>query len=162
MTKYIAEAEIPPRLSDITEDGLEIFAPYLMNRILRRYNTTMEQDIREAGLSVPRLRVLAALAAQGPQTVNNLAIYAVSEQSSTSRLVEQMIDEGLVSRSVSDKDNRVRIVALTPLGRTKFEEMFPLMQMAEANMMAGLSNAERAMLLEMLRKILHNIRQTPI
>ncbi|QBY02766.1 MarR family transcriptional regulator [Rhodophyticola sp. CCM32] len=153
---------LPQSTDDITELGLSSFAPYLMNRILRRYNARMDEEIRGHGLNVPRLRVLAALAAEGPQTINNLAVFAISEQSSISRLLDQMEAEGLVLRQVSESDSRARIASLTELGRDRFEEAFPLMRGAEADMLTGFSTAERALLIELLRRMMSNIRQNPI
>lgn len=150
------------RLGDITDEGLEVFAPYLMNRILRRYNARVETDVRAAGLSVPRLRVLAALAARGPSTINDLAVLAVSEQSSISRLIDQMQTEGLIMRKVSDGDSRVRIVSLTDLGRQRFQDVFPAMQEAEAEMMTGISDQDRQHFLTTLRTVLANVRQNDV
>ena len=149
-------------LPDLADEGIESFAPYLMNRILRRYNTRMDKEVSAHGLNVPRLRVLAALVAEGPQTINNLAVFAISEQSSVSRLVDQMEAEGLVTREVSPQDSRVHIASPTKLGRQRFDESFPLMRAAEADMLAGFSAAERAMCIEILRRMLHNIRENPI
>ncbi|MEO1677190.1 MAG: MarR family winged helix-turn-helix transcriptional regulator [Pseudomonadota bacterium] len=146
----------------ITEDGLEVFAPYLMNRILRRYNASVDRAVKEAGQTVPRLRALAALAAHGALTVNDLSVYSVAEQSSTSRLVEQMAGEALVTRRVSGEDSRVRLVELTDHGRTVFETVFPRMLEAEGQMLDGLGAGEREAFLATLRKILANVRQTPI
>lgn len=159
------DPDITPRPAEGLEAcnaGIETFAPYLMNRILRRYNARMDAKVRTDGLNVPRLRVLAALALEGPQTINNLAIYAISEQSSISRLLDQMADEGLVSRQTSEADNRVRIASLTEHGRALYHKAFPLMRAAEADMMAGFSAAEQALATEFLRRILHNVRETPI
>ncbi len=150
------------RRDDITERGIASFAPYLMNRILRRYNTRIDAEVRAQGLNVPRLRILAALAAEGPQTINNLAVFAISEQSSVSRLLDQMEAEGLVQRKISESDSRARIASLTKKGRAQFEQAFPLMRAAEADMFGGFSDAEKALMSEFLRRMMQNIRTNPI
>lgn len=149
-------------MDEILSQGLSSFAPYIMNRILRRYNARMDQAVRDKGLNVPRLRVLAALAAEGPQTINDLAIFAISEQSSMSRLLDQMEGEGLVRRQTSESDSRSRIVSLTDFGRTQFERAFPLMRAAEAKMFAGFSAAEKALALELLGRMMRNVREHPV
>lgn len=162
MSASPARPAAPQPPTDVVRDGLEAFAPYVMNRILRRYNAAMDQQVRDQGLTVARLRVLAALAAEGPQTVNDLAVFSLAEQSSTSRLVDQMTEDGLVQRQVSPDDSRLRIVSLTALGQQRFAETFPTMAAAETDMMADLSQGERLILLELLRKVLHTVRRSPI
>ena len=61
--------------------GLTRFAPYMINRIARRYNQTLQDAVTGIGLTVPKMRVLAALAAMGKLTVNELTVVAVAEQS---------------------------------------------------------------------------------
>lgn len=142
--------------------GLAQFAPYLMNRIVRRYNSRVEADVRDMGLNVPRLRILAALVAQGPQSINSLSVYSVSEQSTTSRIIEAMEIDGFVERSVSEVDQRSRIVSLTQKGSAAFETCFPIMRAGEAAILEGFTQAERALALELLGRMLNNVRETEI
>ncbi|MEP5153360.1 MarR family transcriptional regulator [Planktotalea sp.] len=151
-----------PKAIASTPDALDTFVPYLMNRIARRYNVGVEDKVRSKGLNVPRLRVLAALAVEGSKSVNDLSVYAISEQSTISRLLDQMTQEGLVERKPNPNDNRSRVISLTPLGYETYQSTFPIMLAAEADMMQGFSPAERAMALEFLQRMLNNIRQSDI
>ena len=40
------------------EIGLGNFAPYLMNRIMGRYNASMREEMAELGLTTPKVRCL--------------------------------------------------------------------------------------------------------
>ena len=46
-------AEAPPRLGEM---GLDNFAPYLMNRIMGRYNASLREDMAHQGMSTPKMR----------------------------------------------------------------------------------------------------------
>ena len=49
------------RISTLGQIGLQQFAPYLMNRIMGRYNATLRDDLRKQGLTIPQVRTLAVL-----------------------------------------------------------------------------------------------------
>ena len=48
----------PPKLGEV---GLTNFAPYLMNRIMGRYNAGFREEMAEMGLTTPKARALAVL-----------------------------------------------------------------------------------------------------
>ena len=48
-------------LSRLGEIGLSNFAPYLMNRIMGRYNADLRQEMGKLGLTTPKMRALAVL-----------------------------------------------------------------------------------------------------
>ena len=140
-------------------DTLDDFAPYLMNRIMRRYNQTVQGEISPHGLTVPKMRALAALADRGDLTVNDLSVFAIAEQSTMSRTVDQMEKDGLIVRAVSPDDNRVRVVSLTHEGRAAYDAVWPTMRSVEGAMLDQLSPERRALFLETLHEILAGIRQ---
>ena len=103
--------------SDIAERGLDGFAPYLMNRIMRRYNQTLQARMADYDLSAPKMRALASLAVRDGLTVNELAVYSMAEQPTMSRTLDQLERAGLITRTVSEADSRVRHCSLTDAGR---------------------------------------------
>jgi len=142
----------------LTTTQLADFAPYLMNRIVHRYNQTVQTAMSERGITTPKMRVLAALASQGDLTVNELTVFAVSEQSTMSRTLDQMEKSELVTRKTSDHDSRVREVSITDKGLEVYRSIWPDMLAAESSMLDGLDKKSRAAFLETLNRILVNIR----
>ena len=61
-------ADLPPRLGEI---GLDNFAPYLMNRIMGRYNASLRQEMAALGLTTPQMRSLAVLISFFPNILIN-------------------------------------------------------------------------------------------
>ncbi|MEQ6250764.1 MarR family winged helix-turn-helix transcriptional regulator [Sulfitobacter sp. HNIBRBA3233] len=151
-----------PLENDLVARGLSAYAPYLMNRITHRYNQTLGTTMAEAGLSTIKMRVVCALAAKGSLTVNDLSVYAVAEQSTMSRTLEQMAREGLVDRAMDESDSRVRVISLTQAGHDIYTRIWPAMAEAEARMFDGIDPADRAQLLETLDGMLRNIRLNPL
>ena len=70
------------------EIGLDNFAPYLMNRIMGRYNASLRQEMSALGLTTPKMRSLAVLAIRDGLLIRELAVYAVVEQSTLSRALD--------------------------------------------------------------------------
>ena len=148
--------EIETRLGEI---GLQNFAPYLMNRIMGRYNASLRAEMAGVGLSTPKMRALAVLSVLDGLQIRQLAVYAVVEQSTLSRSLDALEAEGLIRRSPDPADNRASRVHITEAGRAAFEAVWPTMAQNYARMFAGIPVAERSAFVGTLQKILHNIRK---
>jgi len=144
-----------PDLSDI---GLEGYAPYLMNRIMGRYNANLSEKISALGLSVPKLRALAILSIKDGLPSGHLGVLAVVEQSNMSRTIDSLCKQGLARRENDDEDRRSNRVYLTAHGRSVFDELWPHMLNGRDQMFEGIDDAEQDAFLRTLRKILYNVR----
>jgi DNA-binding MarR family transcriptional regulator len=150
------------RISTLGQIGLQQFAPYLMNRIMGRYNATLREDFRRQGLTIPQVRALAVLSVTDGVAVNDLAVYTVIEQSTLSRTLDALEAQGLVRREQGETDSRVRKVFLTDEGRVEFNRAWPPMHDAFEAMFDGIGDAEYAALTATLQKMLKNIRKHEI
>lgn len=151
--------ETPPRLGEI---GLSNFAPYLMNRIMGRYNLSLREELAALGLTTPKMRALAALSVVEGPLIRELAVYTVTEQSTLSRALDQLDAAGLVRREPDANDSRATRVYITEAGRAAQETLWPHMYEAYDRMFRGIPDAERAAFVGTLRKILTNIRKHDI
>jgi DNA-binding MarR family transcriptional regulator len=68
-------------------------------------------------------------------------------------LVDRLVREGLVSRTVSPPDRRTQIISLTPAGRAALGAMTPDHAMWVGDMFSGLTDAERRQLYSLLGKL---------
>ena len=150
------------RISTLGQIGLQQFAPYLMNRIMGRYNATLRHDLRKRGLTVPQVRALAVLSVADGITINDLSVFTVIEQSTMSRTVDALEAQRLVRRETGETDSRVRKVFLTDEGRAGFNRAWPAMHDAFEAMFSGIDDAEYAALIATLQKMLRNIRKHDI
>ena len=149
----------PPSLGEI---GLDHFAPYLLNRIVARWNSDLSGRLKEHDLSTVEMRTLAVLSIMSGATVNELSVYTVTEQSTMSRTLDGMERDGLVQRQARAGDMRVREVHVTEDGRAAFRQFWPEMHAAFEGMFAGFSRAEYETLIRLLTRALRNIRQHEI
>jgi DNA-binding MarR family transcriptional regulator len=149
-------AEPPVRLGMM---GLDGFAPYLMNRIMRRYNADMRAEMAALGLSTTKMRVLSVLSVMDGLQMTDLGVHAVTEQSTLSRAVEAMVADGLVRREADPDDNRASRICLMPAGRAAFERLWPHMASSHERILQGITPDERRVLIGTLQKMLANIRR---
>jgi len=150
------------RLPTLGEIGLDHFAPYLLNRITARWNADLALDLKEHGLNTIQMRTLAVLSILSGATVNELAVYTVTEQSTMSRALDGMERDGLVRRQNRPGDMRVREVHVTEGGRETFKRFWPTMHAQYERMFEGISDAEYETLIRLLTRVLKNIRQHEI
>jgi hypothetical protein len=63
----IPARKTPRQPAPLGEVGLTNFAPYLMNRIMGRYNASLRDEMAELGLTTPKMRALAVFSVvEGP------------------------------------------------------------------------------------------------
>ncbi|MCF8485047.1 MAG: MarR family winged helix-turn-helix transcriptional regulator [Rhodobacteraceae bacterium] len=148
-----------PRLGEI---GLTNFAPYLMNRIMGRYNASLRDDMGDMGLTTPKMRALAVLSVVEGPLIRELAVYTVTEQSTLSRALDQLQTEGLIRREADSADSRAVRVRITDAGRAAFDRLWPHMAAAQARMFRGIPEDERRAFVTTLQKMLTNIRKHEI
>lgn len=151
--------DVPSRLGEI---GLTNFAPYLMNRIMGRYNASLREEMTELGLTTPKMRALAVLSVVDGPLIRELAVYTVVDQSTLSRALDQLQAEGLIRREVDASDSRASRIFITPAGRATFDTLWPHMAEAQARMFRGVPEAERRAFVTTLQTMLANIRKHEI
>ena len=148
-----------PRLGEI---GLASYAPYLMNRIMGRYNASLRAEMAELGLTTPKMRALAVLSVLDGPLIRELSVYTVVEASTLSRALDQLQADGLIRREADGSDSRATRVYATEAGRATFDVLWPHMADAQGRMFKGVPDAERRAFVGTLQKMLANIRRHEI
>lgn len=143
----------------LPEIGLENFQPYLMNRIMGRYNASLREEMAALGLTTPQMRALAVLSVNDKLLIRDLVVYAVVEQSTLSRALDALDRAGLVTRSTDARDSRATRVSITGDGRAAYARLWPLMAASREQMFRGISESEQQAFTATLQKMLHNIRK---
>lgn len=156
MTRLESVTADAPRLGEM---GLENFAPYLMNRIMGRYNAALSTEMAALGLTTPQMRSLAVLSVIDGILIRELAVYAVVQQSTLSRALETLDKNGLIRRATDAQDSRATRVFITNAGRDAYERLWPHMSAAYEAMFKGIDDAEQRAFVGTLKTMLRNIRK---
>jgi DNA-binding MarR family transcriptional regulator len=154
--------ETPLPTLRLGEIGLWNYAPYLMNRIMGRYNASLREEMAGLGLSTPKMRALAVLSVVETPLIRELAVYTVTDPSTLSRALDQLQAEGLIRREADATDSRAVRVVITETGRQTFETLWPHMAQANARMFRGIPDDERRAFVSTLQQMLTNIRKHEI
>jgi MarR family transcriptional regulator for hemolysin len=142
----------------IGEIGLNQFAPYLLNRLSAQWNAELGELLKDLGISVTKFRALAVLTVASGITVNELALFAVTEQSTMSRTLDSLEDQDLIHRRAKAGDMRVREVFITEQGLALFSRIWPDIYRLYARFFAGVDEAEFRGFVATLHKIMRNTR----
>ena len=159
MTDHPPAKKALPRLGEL---GLTNFAPYLMNRIMGRYNAGLRDEMADLGLTTPKARALSVLSVIDGPLIRELSVFTVVEQSTLSRALDQLDADGLIRREADPQDSRATRVFITEAGRGVFETLWPHMAEAQARMFRGIPDDERRVFVGTLQKMLANIRKHEI
>ena len=145
-----APSTTPPRLGEI---GLGNYEPYLMNRVMGRYNASIRAEMAKLGLTTPKMRVLAVLSVMDGLLISQLAVHAITEQSTLSRALDAMQADGLVRREADPDDARRTRVALTDTGARLVRGFRGERREAIDAALAAFTDEERAELARLLTKL---------
>ena len=143
----------------LAEMGLENFAPYLMNRLMGRYNAALREEMAKLGLTTTQMRSLAVLSVLDGILIRELAVYAVVQQSTLSRGLDALVKSGLVLRQPDHDDSRATRIFLTDAGREIYERLWPHMSNAYDSMFRDVADSEKNAFVGTLQKMLKNIRK---
>ncbi|MDB5525077.1 MAG: MarR family transcriptional regulator [Rhizobium sp.] len=144
------------------EIGLNHFAPYLMNRVMSRWNANLADELKALDITTAKMRTLAILSITPSVTINELSVFAVTEQSTMSRTLDSLEEQGYIRRQPRSGDMRVRDVTITEEGRAAFEKLWPTMYDSLLQMFHGIEEAEYRAFISVLHRIMHNIRKHDI
>lgn len=130
---------------------------YLLNRAVGRYNVVIEAQLRTIGIDIPTWRVLMVLGEESPRSIGQISRSAVINLSTMMRIVERMMNGGLVERAADSRDGRVTNVILTQAGREKLGAARTLTAPLYRQVIKGFSQTEFSRLLEMLNRLHDNL-----
>jgi DNA-binding MarR family transcriptional regulator len=148
----------PPR----TSDQLQNYIPYLFNRLSNRWNLDQNRDLSDYGINNVVFRTLSVLYIHKTLTVNEIAVLAVTEQSTASRAVDSMVSSGWVEREIAEEDQRRRLVALTAAGEVLLRKIWPIMEKNYGKLIEGIDPDDIEVCARVLARMVENIRQNQI
>lgn len=119
-------------------------------RAITRYGL---ENLEESGLGLSDFAVLEVLLHKGPLPVNVVGPKVHLTPGSISVAIERLVAKGLVSRVESSEDRRVRLVALTPRGRSVIAPIFRAHAATMERVFGGLSREEMRQLEDCLKRV---------
>lgn len=130
---------------------------FQLNRLVSRYNSVIEAQLRPIGLDIPYWRVLMVLGEHEPRGIRDVADAAVIPLSTMTRIIQRMVAADLVLTRESADDARVTEIRLSPLGQEKLALARKATAEIYARVIGGLSRADFDKLLALLEHLHGNL-----
>jgi MarR family transcriptional regulator, 2-MHQ and catechol-resistance regulon repressor len=111
------------------------------------------ENIRDLKLCDSDFFVLEVLLHKGALPVNTIGQKVRLTSGSISVAIDRLVTRGLVERSETAGDRRVRMVQLTPTGQTLIESAFRAHAEAMEHATSGITVEEKEQLIRLLRKL---------
>lgn len=106
---------MPSHIDDEPLD-LDMFLPQRISMLARLTQTILASALAKANLTVAHWRIFHALTHNGPSDLNAIADFTVLPQSSVSRSVARLAEQGLVTSTRAESNRRHLVVAITSKG----------------------------------------------
>lgn len=133
---------------------LEAFLPYRLSVLTNRISNTIAQDYETRfGLRVPEWRVMAVLGRFGANTATGLCHQTAMDKVTVSRATTALLGRKFITRKTDPNDRRRTIFTLATGGQRVHDQIVPLALSHEADLLDGLSQAERNQLNRLLSKL---------
>lgn len=142
---------------DTGDNWIDGFMPYHLFRVTSRLNAKLMGKLKRSRINPSQWRVLSVLRAYGTLSVGKIIEFTVMEQSTASRVVAQLEEDGHIVRRWSEADSRVAEVTLTQRGVEAFNEIIPTALRHQELAFKGFSQKEIATLSSLLTRIEKNI-----
>ena len=125
--------------------------------VLMKAHRTLEhlatQSIESLEVCLSDFAIMELLLHKGPQPVNEIGRRIALTSGAITTAVDRLEARGLVTREAHESDRRTRIVRLTARGKEQAGSVFAGHKVVMDSAASGLSKTERAMLIELLRKL---------
>ena len=114
----------------------------------------LNESLKAAQLSVPQFNVLRILRGQKQRAVslNVVQRHMIKKMSNTSRLIDKLMDKGLVSREVSAKNRRQVDIYITPQGLELLQQLDSIIATTEEALTKNLNPEEKKHFLQLIRQ----------
>jgi DNA-binding MarR family transcriptional regulator len=132
------------------------FIPYLLNQATNTLNQRFKKALKTHRLSISQWRVLALLSTGPNLPLMEIAARTAIDQPTLSRIVDQLVEQGLVTRAPRPSDGRFLEISLRPAGEAILERVWPIAQQHTQRALTGFSAEEEGALRNFLKRILSN------
>lgn len=138
--------------------------PIGYGRYIRRIHACMEaeanRNLEKRNLTLSQSHFLMELRHRPNQcaALKELETCFQSAQSSIASLAVRLEKKGLVERFTDPQDKRVKYVRLTQAGQESCDTSMSEILATEEHLLAGLSECERTLLLNLLQRLFNNVK----
>lgn len=127
--------------------------PIALMRARENVMTPIRAMLAGSGITEQQWRILRVLSERGPQDSGNLAEGACLLLPSVTRIVQTMMEKGLVTRTTDNTDRRRQQVSITPAGQTIIDNNLTQAMAISQSFIEVLGEAQYDALLDALQSL---------
>ncbi|MCD9022135.1 MarR family winged helix-turn-helix transcriptional regulator [Cohnella silvisoli] len=133
------------------EISLDLFIA--LNRAIQWINAHADRDIKRYGLNRTEFGVVELLYHKGSQPLQQIGGKVLMSSGNITYVVDKLEQKGLVKRRASEEDRRLIYAEITDAGKQLIEEVFPKHAMVISQAVNGLSDDEKKVASQLLKKL---------
>lgn len=130
---------------------------FLLKELSRRYGLRFERHARELSLTLAQCKVLVRLEDYEGVSQARLAELTDLEPMAIVRILDRMEADGLLERRADPADRRARRLYLTLKAKPLLDQIWQLSELTRAETLAGVSRAQRELLIGLLETMHANL-----
>ena len=154
-----AKREVKARSASagLLDRDMQSSIPYLIARAGVRIGQAFTRELRKFDLTLTEWRVCSTLHHVPHQRLSEVALNTSTEASTLSRIVDGLMQRGLLLRHRSNDDARALALSLTQQGVDMTQRVIPIAQLYERVSLNGFSADQVEQLRQMLRLLYNNM-----
>lgn len=138
-------------VNNVSNLSLKLFI--ILSRAYRSVSEQVEEDVKGYGLNLTEFAVLELLYHKGDQPIQHIGKKVLLSSGSITYVVDKLEKKKLIVRKPCLKDRRVTWAQITDEGKVFMEEIFPKHQEAIENILSGIDDGEKEVLMKLLKKL---------
>jgi len=142
----------------MTENNLKMLI--VLFKTQKNLNKHIKKSLFGSGLPVNEFAVLESLYNKGDMTVSELINYVLIPNSSMTYVVSRLVNKEYIKEVNNPKDQRVKILTLTDLGRAVFIKTYEKHYQHMRAQFDQLTKDEEATLVELLKKLGRSLEES--
>ncbi len=133
---------------------------YLINVAHRKLHKKLIDAFNSTGYGVTPVQweILVSLHTDGEQYQSQMALSLKKDRASIKRLVDHLLNKGLINRTASDNDERTNVISLTDEGITVVENLNAIATQILDEVKSCFTEAEIVLLKRLLNLLIENLK----
>lgn len=134
---------------------------YLLSQVVRQRELQDDRRLAATGLNRQQVRSLAVIRHIESCSMSDLALFSAMDRTTLTRIVDHLVEDGLVERWSSPKDRRRVNLSLTDRGEAVYIQAAAALVKGNDAALAGAGDAAIRDAARLLREILGNLVEDP-
>ncbi|NRP14723.1 MarR family winged helix-turn-helix transcriptional regulator [Marinobacterium sp. xm-a-152] len=128
---------------------------HLIRRLSQQSNQVFQEEMKRIGADVTSVQFasMQAIELHGEMEQSQIAQSIHYDKATIGGVIDRLEKRGWVERKSNPKDRRAKLVTLTKEGRKALEEITPVVKALQDQVVANLSDDERALFIKLAQKV---------